>query len=156
MRFHSSPCESGQLTDSVWIHLHKRKWSVKTVTTAKVLLHWRYLSLARLLTAPHWTRRNDKLQGGSCSVTPGPQYVTKLLVDWRNGDQSALDQLMPLVYAELHRMATRYMNQQNRDHTLQTTALIHETFVRLVGDSGKKLENRAQFLASPQRRCDMF
>jgi len=78
-------------------------------------------------------------------VTPAPQRVTKLLIDWRNGDQSALDQLMPLVYSELHRMATRYMNQQKRDHTLQTTALIHEAFIRLVGNSGKKWENRAQF-----------
>jgi RNA polymerase sigma factor (TIGR02999 family) len=76
---------------------------------------------------------------------PASNQVTQLLEAWRGGDQGAMDQLMPLVYNELHRMARRYMNQQNRDHTLQTTALVHEAFVRLVGDSGKDWENREHF-----------
>jgi RNA polymerase sigma-70 factor, ECF subfamily len=74
-----------------------------------------------------------------------PQQITNLLIEWGNGDQSALDQLLPLVYAELHRMALRYMKQQNPSHTLQTTALIHEAYIRLVKDSDKKWQNRAQF-----------
>jgi RNA polymerase sigma-70 factor (ECF subfamily) len=72
-----------------------------------------------------------------------PQQITKLLIEWGNEDQAALDQLMPLVYAELHRMAMRYMKQQNRDHILQTTALIHQAYVRLIGDCVKNWENRA-------------
>src|SRR5438105_317801 len=74
-----------------------------------------------------------------------PQEVTQLLIEWRDGNQAALDQLMPLVYAELHRMASHYMGMQNPAHTLQATALIHEAYVRLAGDSGKKWENRAHF-----------
>jgi RNA polymerase sigma-70 factor (ECF subfamily) len=76
-------------------------------------------------------------------MSPAPQVVTKLLIQWSNGDHAALDQLMPLVYAELHRMAKRYMNRQNQ--TLQTTALIHEAWFRLVRESVRKWENSNQF-----------
>ena len=58
---------------------------------------------------------------------------------------AALDQLTPLVYAELHRMASRYMGMQNPAHTLQTTALIHEAYIRLAGDSDRHWENRGHF-----------
>jgi RNA polymerase sigma-70 factor, ECF subfamily len=71
--------------------------------------------------------------------------VTQLLIEWGKGNQAALDQLMPLVYAELRRMANRYMRTQNPGHTLQTTALIHEAYIRLVGDHGRHYENRAHF-----------
>src|SRR3954469_4074355 len=74
-----------------------------------------------------------------------PQEVTQLLIEWGNGNQGALDQLMPLVYAELHRMASRYMARQAPLHTLQATALIHEAYVRLAADSGRQWENRAHF-----------
>jgi RNA polymerase sigma factor (TIGR02999 family) len=74
-----------------------------------------------------------------------PQEVTQLLVEWGKGDEAALDQLMPLVYAELRRMARRYMGTQNPGHTLQATALIHEAYVRLIGDSDKQWVNRAHF-----------
>ncbi len=73
------------------------------------------------------------------------QEVTQLLIDWGRGNQGALDQLMPLVYAELHRMARRHMASQNPAHTLQTTALIHEAYVRLAVDAGRQWENRAHF-----------
>jgi len=63
-----------------------------------------------------------------------PQEVTQLLAEWRKGSQAALDRLMPLVYAELHRMASRYMGMQNLGHTLQPTALINEAYVRLAAD----------------------
>jgi len=78
-------------------------------------------------------------------MSAAPQLVTKLLIQWSNGDQGALDQLMPVVYAELHRMAKRYMNGQNQ--TLQTTALIHEAWFRLVRESVRKWENSNQFFA---------
>ena len=78
-------------------------------------------------------------------MTPSAQQVTQLLNEWGNGNRAALEELMPVVYAELHKMAKRYMDQQNPSHTLQTTALIHEAYLRLAGDSAKKWENRAHF-----------
>ncbi|MFL6448698.1 MAG: sigma-70 family RNA polymerase sigma factor [Bryobacteraceae bacterium] len=74
-----------------------------------------------------------------------PSEVTQLLLEYGRGNQAALDQLMPLVYAELHRMASRYMSRQNPAHTLQATALIHEAYVRLAANSTKDWENRAHF-----------
>ncbi len=71
--------------------------------------------------------------------------VSQLLQRWSEGDRDALDQLTPLVYAELRLMARRYMNQQPPGHTLQTTALIHEAYLRLVGQEEKQWENRAHF-----------
>ncbi len=78
-------------------------------------------------------------------MQPSPHQITKLLNDWRNGNPAALEQLMPLVYAELRKLARRHMQRQNPNHTLQTTALIHEAYLRLAGDSRKQWENRAQF-----------
>src|SRR3954466_9358780 len=74
-----------------------------------------------------------------------PSEVTQLLLEYGRGNQAALDQLFPLVYAELHRMARRYMGQQNPAHTLQTTALIHEAYLRLAGDSPREWESRTHF-----------
>lgn len=71
--------------------------------------------------------------------------VTKLLEAWSDGDGKVLDQLMPLVYDELHRMAKRYMSSQPSGHTLQTTELIHEAYLKLVGSKEKRWQNRAHF-----------
>jgi RNA polymerase sigma factor (TIGR02999 family) len=73
------------------------------------------------------------------------QSVSQLLQRWSDGDSEALDQLTPLVYAELRRMARRYMGQQPAGHTLQTTALVHEAYLRLVGREEKHWQNRAHF-----------
>jgi len=73
------------------------------------------------------------------------QSISQLLQRWSDGDSGALDQLAPLVYGELRRMARRYMNQQPAGHTLQTTALIHEAYLRLVGREEMRWENRAHF-----------
>ncbi len=73
------------------------------------------------------------------------QSVSLLLRRWSNGDNEVLDQLMPLVYGELRQMARRYMGQQPSGHTLQTTALIHEAYLRLMGQEEKHWENRAHF-----------
>ena len=80
-------------------------------------------------------------------TTPAPHEVTQLLLAWSKGDQAARDQLMPLVYEELRRMAKRYMDRQKPDHTLQTTALIHEAYLRLVDQKEARWQNRAHFFA---------
>jgi RNA polymerase sigma factor (TIGR02999 family) len=76
-----------------------------------------------------------------------PEGVTQLLIDWRNGDKAALDQLMPLVYDELRRLARRFMGKERRDHTLQTSALINEAYLRLVDKETTNWQNRAHFFA---------
>jgi RNA polymerase sigma-70 factor (ECF subfamily) len=78
---------------------------------------------------------------------PSPHEITQLLAEWSNGNQTALDKLYPLVYDELHRMASRYMNRERKGHTLQTTALINEAYVRLVDQKHVHWENRAHFFA---------
>jgi RNA polymerase sigma factor (TIGR02999 family) len=78
-------------------------------------------------------------------TTPAPQHVTELLVAWSNGDQGALDQLMPLVYDELHRLAHHYIRRERSDHTLQTSALVNEAYLRLVDQDNVHWQKRAQF-----------
>ena len=73
------------------------------------------------------------------------ENVTGLLIDWSNGDQTAYERLVPLVYAELHRLAHHYMSRERGDHTLQTTALVNEAYVRLVDQKRTHWQNRAQF-----------
>jgi len=75
------------------------------------------------------------------------QQISHLLHRWSDGDSEALDQLTPLVYGELRRMARRYMRRQPPGHTLQTTALIHEAYLRLVGREEQRWENRAHFFS---------
>lgn len=77
------------------------------------------------------------------SATP-PQEVTQLLAAWGDGDRSALDKLLPLVEAELHRLAHRYMSRERPDHTLQTTALVNEAYMKLI-DQEVDWQNRAHF-----------
>ena len=73
--------------------------------------------------------------------------VTAFLLDWGRGDQSALDRLMPLVYAELRRVAQNQLRLESPGHTLQPTALVHETYLRLVDQQRIQWRNRAQFFA---------
>ena len=73
--------------------------------------------------------------------------ITQLLVAWGDGDQTALDQLVPLVNAELHRLARNYMRGERKHHTLQTTALVNEAYLRLVDQKRVRWQNRAHFLA---------
>ena len=77
--------------------------------------------------------------------------VTELLRQWQSGDQSALDKLTPLVYDELHRLAHQYLNRERSDHTLQTTALVNEAYLRLVKESDIDWEGRAHFFAVSAR-----
>jgi RNA polymerase sigma factor (TIGR02999 family) len=73
------------------------------------------------------------------------QNVTELLIGWGNGDKEALDRLVPLVYEELRRQAARYLRRERAGHTLQTTALIHEAYLRLIDQKNVQWQNRAQF-----------
>jgi RNA polymerase sigma-70 factor, ECF subfamily len=73
--------------------------------------------------------------------------VTALLLAWREGDEAALARLTPLVYEELHRLARRYMRREQTGHTLQTTALLNEAYLRLVDSSRVRWQNRAHFYA---------
>jgi RNA polymerase sigma factor (TIGR02999 family) len=77
---------------------------------------------------------------------PSPE-VTGLLLAWGRGDEEALQKLIPLVYEQLHAAASRYLANERPGHTLQTTALIHETYLRLVNVRKVKWQNRAQFHA---------
>jgi RNA polymerase sigma factor (TIGR02999 family) len=76
-----------------------------------------------------------------------PEEVTQLLLAWNQGDQSALDQLIPLVYAELRRLAHRYMAKEQRQNTMQTSALVNEVYLKLIDSSRVRWQNRAHFFA---------
>jgi len=73
--------------------------------------------------------------------------ITQLLIAWGQGDQSAFDRLMPMVYEEMRKIARRYMVRQRPDHTLQTTALVNEAYLRLIDSSKVQWQNRAHFFA---------
>src|SRR5579862_3186649 len=73
--------------------------------------------------------------------------VTELLLDWNRGDKGALERLMPLVYEELRQLARRQLALELPGHTLQSTALVHEAYLRLVDQDRVQWQNRAQFFA---------
>lgn len=75
------------------------------------------------------------------------QDITQLLLAWGNGNKEALDHLMPLVYEELRRLARNYMRRQRAGHTLQTTALVNEAYLRLIDSSRVNWQNRTHFFA---------
>ena len=82
------------------------------------------------------------------SQFPVPRHqITQLLVRWREGDRRALDDLLPLVYDELHRLAAHYMRGERPSHTLQTSALVNEVYLRLVDNQDISWQNRAHFFA---------
>ena len=84
-------------------------------------------------------------------TSPSPHEVTKLLIDWSNGDESALDKLTPLVYDELRSLAHHYMSRERAGHALQTTALVNEAYLRLVDQRNAHWENRAHFFGVAAR-----
>jgi RNA polymerase sigma factor (TIGR02999 family) len=87
----------------------------------------------------------SKLEGFARSLVTG--NITQLLLQWRSGDPSALEQLMPLVYEELRRLARQCMRGERPGHTLQTTALVNEAYLRLVNSSRVQWQDRAHFFA---------
>jgi RNA polymerase sigma-70 factor (ECF subfamily) len=80
-----------------------------------------------------------------------PREVTQLLLDWKRGNSTALEQLTPLVYRELHRLAESYLRRERPGHTLQPTALIHEAYLRMVDQSPPQWENRSHFFGVAAR-----
>jgi RNA polymerase sigma-70 factor (ECF subfamily) len=78
---------------------------------------------------------------------PSAQDITHLLLAWGEGDPAALDKLMPLVYEELRRLARSYLNRQRPGHTLQTTALVNEAYLRLINANQVRWQDRAHFFA---------
>ena len=77
----------------------------------------------------------------------GPGEITRLLAEWSDGNQAALDHLVPIVYDELHRLASNYMRGERPDHLLQTTALVHEAYLRLIDREHVSCQTRTQFFA---------
>jgi RNA polymerase sigma-70 factor, ECF subfamily len=84
-------------------------------------------------------------------MTASPQQVTQLLVAWGDGDQCARDELMPLVYDELRRMAHKCMNRERAGHTLQTSALLNEAYIRLVDQKNINWQGRSHFFGIAAR-----
>jgi len=82
---------------------------------------------------------------------PASERITQRLVDWSNGDQAALDEVLPLVYDELRRLADSYLRRERPDHTLQPTALVHEAYLRLIGQKNLSWQNRAHFFGIAAR-----
>ena len=80
-------------------------------------------------------------------MTPSPKSITQLLIEWRDGDEKAIDRLMPLVYDELNRVAHRYMRRERPGHSFQTNDLVNEAYLRLVDHKGMRWQNRAHFYA---------
>ncbi|MFN2513502.1 MAG: sigma-70 family RNA polymerase sigma factor [Pyrinomonadaceae bacterium] len=79
------------------------------------------------------------------------QSVTELLLKWGGGDKAALDELIPLVYGELRKLAASYLRRKPGAHTLQATALVHEAYVRLTDQKGASMQHRAQFFGLPAK-----
>jgi RNA polymerase sigma-70 factor, ECF subfamily len=84
-------------------------------------------------------------------MAPSPQQVTRLLAAWGGGDRAALDELMPLVYEELRRLARRCMNRERAGHTLQTSALVNEAYLRLADQTDINWQGRAHFFGIAAR-----
>jgi len=80
-------------------------------------------------------------------ATSGSPQITQLLLAWGKGDQAALEELMPLVYDELRKVAARFLRRQRPGHTLQTTALVNEAYLRLIDSNRVQWQNRAHFFA---------
>lgn len=80
-------------------------------------------------------------------MTSSPSEVTRMLLDWSNGDKAALDKLVPVVYEELRRLASYYMRRERPGHTLQTSALVNEAYMRLVDYRQMQWQSRAHFFA---------
>jgi RNA polymerase sigma factor (TIGR02999 family) len=89
----------------------------------------------------------DRGLAGGSGMESSANQITQLLQNWSDGDEHAIEQLMPLVYDELHRMARRYMSSEKPGHTLQATALVNEAYLRLVNASEANFQNRTHFFA---------
>jgi RNA polymerase sigma-70 factor (ECF subfamily) len=112
-------------------------------TSRKELECSRMNESAKLVGESQYLR--DAVQRRDFRTSPNPDEVSQLILDWADGDQAALDKMMPLVYDELRRLAHHYMRRENPGHTLQTTALVDEAYLRLVDQTHTHWKSRAQF-----------
>ena len=85
------------------------------------------------------------------TTSNSPEGMTRLLLDWSEGNQAALNELIPLIEQELHRIAHQFMNRESPGHTLQTTALVNEAYLRLIDQNSVRWQNRAHFFAIAAR-----
>ena len=111
---------------------------------AHLFLSTRSFSLMLRPLLPEETDLFASTMGNSSEIS-APNDVTQLLVDWSGGNQEAMDELLPLVYDELRRLANHYLAQERPDHTLQPTALVHEAYLRLVETRSRNFRSRAYF-----------
>jgi RNA polymerase sigma factor (TIGR02999 family) len=104
--------------------------------------------LCRLdLKYPHAAACGINWYSGDLVPVTSTDNLTELLRDWRQGDRTALERLMPVVYDEIRRIAHRYMDRERQGHTLQTTALVHEAYLRLLGQQHVEWDSRSHFFA---------
>ena len=96
-------------------------------------------------------RGDDSTPEDVASVQPAEPQITRLLLDWSDGDRDALDELTPIVYRELRRLAQSTFRGERHDHTLQATALVHETYLRLIDQRRVQWKSRAHFFAIAAR-----
>lgn len=86
-------------------------------------------------------------RSGEAEMQSQSGEITRLLAGWREGDRAALDELVPLIHTELHRLARRHLGRERKDHTMQPSSLVHEAFLRLLPAGGEGLQDRAHFFA---------
>jgi RNA polymerase sigma factor (TIGR02999 family) len=89
----------------------------------------------------------NQFRGASCLESLSPQSISQLLAQWNSGDDEALRSVLPVVYDELRRIAHHYLQRERPGHTLQSTALVHEAYLRLEKQGSANLQNREHFLA---------
>lgn len=138
------------------IFMSSQAWSVVAHALDSVRVS-RAMTLSRRLTSnTRCTTFGPKFEvfgpsGGVRVSEPRSQPVSVLLSKWRAGDQEALQALIPLVYQELRRVAQHYLRQERPDHTLQSTALVHEAYLRLMRQGPAEIESRSHFMAVASR-----
>src|SRR5215510_7884956 len=119
-----------------------RRFAARMESPGAHVIDWR--PLKSLLQDYQWI---DSINGAVSMTELSSHEVTHLLLAWSDGDQSALEKLTPLVYAELHKIAKRHMRRQGENHTLQATALVNEAYLRLIDAGSVRWQNRAHFFA---------
>jgi RNA polymerase sigma factor (TIGR02999 family) len=129
------------LVYNLFLHLDK--------TTNGVETDHRTITILGVAMSQEPESRNAATAGGSTGATipASPREVTRLLVDWRHGDAAALEELTTLVYEQLRRLAHQHMHRQSRNHTLQTTALVNEAYLRLADQRRPNFTDRSHFFA---------
>ena len=136
VRFRSLELQLKTRAESVLYRAHVISWNLSTCVD--------FRGTRGYCSDPEWGSLTPK--GGDLSET-SPNQVTELLLKWKGGDQESLQALLPLVYSELRRLAQHHLRRERSDHTLQSTALVHEAYLRLVKPGSVRIESRGHFFA---------